>query len=79
MLKVQVKIQIHSYEEGSDIFNIGAWGFCPEDQEIDPDYCRSAPDFDDFEMPGALLPALIGEYGEPHELVGRVFTVELPL
>jgi hypothetical protein len=77
MLKVLVKIHIHSYCE-TDVFTICAFGFTPEDVEADPEYAHAAPDFDDFKVPGILLPALIGEYGEPDELVGRVFTIELP-
>lgn len=72
-----VKIRIQGWDD-SDLFSIGAFGFTPEDEEADPDYCRSAPDFDDFDIPGILLPKLIGEFGAPSELIGRVFTVELP-
>lgn len=73
-----VKVRILSYDESIDVFKLGAFGFTPEDVEADPTYSRSAPDFDDFEMPGIVLPALIGECGEPSELVGQVFTIELP-
>lgn len=31
-----------------------------------------------FTVPGIVLPALIREYGEPSELVGRTFEVSLP-
>ena len=72
------KIRIHDYDEGIDVFTIVAFGFTPEDEATDPEYARSAPDFDDFQVPGLLLPALIGEYGEPSDLVGKVFTVTLP-
>ncbi len=73
-----VKILINSYDEQIDVFKVGAFGFVEGDEKIDPTYCRSAPDFDDFEIPGLILPALIGEYGEPDELVGRVFEITLP-
>lgn len=74
----KVKVHILSYEEGIDVFKLGAFGFTEEDVAADPDYSRSAPDFDDFEVPGIVLPALIGEYGDPSELVGQVFEIELP-
>lgn len=73
-----VKIRIASYEEGIDVFTLTAFGFAPGDEKIDADYVRSAPDFDDFTVPGIVLPALIGECGEPSELVGKVFEVRLP-
>ena len=73
-----VKIRIQSFNENSDVFTIAAFGFSPEDEAQDPDYCKSAPDFDDFEIPSVLLPAFIRKYGEPAELVGQVFEVELP-
>lgn len=72
------KIRIADYEEGIDVFTITAFGFTPEDEAEDAEYARSAPDFDDFQVPGLLLPALIKEYGEPSELVGKVFTITLP-
>ena len=74
----KVKVVIHSFEEGIDVFTLGAYGFEPEHEAQDPDYCKDAPDFDDFEVPGIVLPALIGECGEPSELVGRVFEIKLP-
>lgn len=73
-----VKIVVLSYEEGIDVFTVGAFGFDESHVEQDPEYCRSAPDFDDFEIPGLLLPVLIGECGEPDELVGRTFEAKLP-
>lgn len=75
---VTVKIRVAAYNESTDVFSLTAFGFLPEDAVDDPEYCRSAPDFDDFEVPGIVLPALVGEYGEPAELVGAVFTVNLP-
>ena len=74
----KVKVVIRSFEEGIDVFTLGAYGFEPEHEAQDPDYCKDAPDFDDFEVPGIVLPALIGKYGEPSELVGRVFEIKLP-
>ena len=53
-------------------------GFTPEDEAEFPVYSKAAPDFDDFEVPGIVLPALIGEYGEPSELLGRAFVVRVP-
>lgn len=73
-----VKVIVQSYDEATDVFTLAAFGFEPEHEKIDPDYCRSAPDFDDFEVPGAVLPAIIGEFGEPSELLGQVFDVNLP-
>jgi hypothetical protein len=73
-----VKIKIADYDEGIDVFTVSAFGFTPEDEAADADYYRSAPDFDDFDVPGICLPALIGEYGEPSDLVGQVFEVKLP-
>lgn len=75
---MKVKITVLKCDEGIDVYTLGAYGFLPEHEAEDPDYCRDAPDFDDFEVPGILLPALIGECGEPAELVGRSFTVRLP-
>jgi hypothetical protein len=72
-----VKFRVADYDEGIDVFTISAFGFTPEDQAEDPDYCRSAPDFDDFTVPGVLMPRLCAESGEPAELLNRVFTVEV--
>lgn len=72
-----VKVRITGYDEQIDVFTIAAFGFTEEDEAADPDYCRSAPDFDDFTVPGLLLPNLIGVCGEPSELVGQVFTIKL--
>lgn len=74
----KVKITIVDYDECIDVFTVTAYGFTPEAEEHDPEYCRSAPDFDDFTVPGILLPALIGECGEPSELVWQTFDVTLP-
>lgn len=74
----KVKITVSDYDEGIDVFTVRAFGFTEEDEASDPEYCKSAPDFDDFTVPGILLPALIGEYGEPSELVGGTFEVQLP-
>ena len=60
-----VKIVVTGYEECTDVFTISAFGFSTDHEGLDPEYAKSAPDFDDFELPGLLLPALIGEYGEP--------------
>lgn len=73
-----VKVRIVSYDEGIDVFTLTAFGFIEGDEQIDPTYCHSAPDFDDFTVPGIVLPALIGEHGEPAELVNQVFEVQLP-
>lgn len=71
-------VRVADYKEGTDIFTLTAVGFTEEDQVEFPTYSRAAPDFDDFEVPGLLLPALIGEFGEPSELLGRAFVVQLP-
>ena len=71
-------VRVADYKEGTDIFTLTAVGFTEEDQVEFPTYSRAAPDFDDFEVPGLLLPALIGEFGEPFELLGRAFVVQLP-
>jgi len=73
-----VKIKIEAYDADADVFTISAFGFTPEDEIEDPIYAASAPDLDDFVVPGLVLPALIGEYGEPDELLGRTFVVCLP-
>lgn len=69
------RVRVLAYDEAIDVFKLGAFGFTDEDESVDPDYCRGAPDFDDFEVPGIVLPALLGEYGEPAELIGRVFSL----
>lgn len=74
-----VKIRVLSYDESIDVFKLGAFGFTPEDEIEDPDYSHSPPDFDDFEVPGAVLPYLIAEYGEPSEFVGKVYELKMPL
>lgn len=73
-----VKVRVLSYEEGIDVFTLGAFGFQEGDELIDADYTRDAPDFDDFEVPGLVLPALIGEYAEPSEVMRKVYTVPMP-
>jgi hypothetical protein len=77
VFSIMVKIRLISFDEICDIFTFSAFGFTPEDEAEDPTYSRSAPDFDDFNIPGILIPSFIGESGEPSELVGRVFTVAL--
>lgn len=71
-------VRVQSWDCDTDIFTLAAVGFCPEDEEEFPVYSRAAPDFDDFQVPGVILPALIGEYGAPEELVGEVFVVKQP-
>lgn len=70
-----VKIRVTAYEAHTDVFSIEAFGFGYEDQELDPDYCRDAPDFDDFEVPGIVMPALIGRFEDGASLVNKVFTI----
>lgn len=72
-----VKVRVIGYEEGIDVFHLSAYGFTDADEAEDPAYCHSAPDFDDFSVPGLLLPNLIGAMGEPSELLGKVFTLRL--
>lgn len=74
-----VKIRVIGYDEQIDVFKIAAFGFTDEDVAEDPEYSRDAPDFDDFEVPGAVLPHMLGEFGEPSEFVGRVFTLKSPV
>lgn len=74
-----VKVRVLSYDEGLDVFKLGAFGFTPEDEVEDPDYFRVAPGFSDFEIPAVLLPYLVGEFGEPSEFMGKVFEVKMPL
>lgn len=62
----KVKIRIQHYDEQTDVFSCAAFGFTPGDELIDADYCRDAPD---FEVTGIVLPALIGQCGEPDELL----------
>ena len=71
-------VRVTSYDDSADLFTLTAVGFTPEDDAEFPVYSKAAPDFDDFEVPGIVLPALIGEYGEPSELLGRVFVVQVP-
>ena len=73
-----IKIRVQSYDEGTDVFTLAAFGFQEGDEALDPEYVRGAPDFDDFEVPGLVLPALIGEYGEPDEIIEQVFEIKLP-
>ena len=75
---MRLKVEILSYDENLDVFKLGAYGFTPEAEAADPDYARDAADFDDFELPGIVLPALIGQWGEPSEFVGQVFELKMP-
>lgn len=71
-------VRVSGYDDSADLFTLSAVGFSEEDQAQYPIYSRAAPDFDDFEIPGIVLPGLIGEGGEPSELLGRVFVVKMP-
>lgn len=51
---------VKSYDEGADTFEV----------LVDPGLF----DIDVIEVQGAMLPMLIGEFGEPDELVGRSYT-----
>jgi hypothetical protein len=55
-------IDIKDYDESSDTFTVA----CPQGS------------FEPFGLPAVLLPALVGEYGEPQELVLRTFEVKMP-
>lgn len=70
-----VKIRLTSFDADTDICNFTAFGFTPEDEDQDPTYARSAPDFDDFDIPGLLFKRLTGADGSPADLVGQVFTI----
>lgn len=54
---------VKSYDEETDMFTV----------ESDPGLF----DTDEVEIEGCVLPMIIGEMGEPHELVGRKFTREM--
>lgn len=64
-----LKARIASYDEIVDLFTVSVFN----ESEGTETPMGSA-----FQITGAALPALIGEYGEPDELVGNVFTVNLP-
>lgn len=70
-----VKIRVQSYDEQIDVFTLAAFGFVAGDDLSDG---YDPIDLDDFQVPGHVLPALIGRYGEPAELLGQVFTVPMP-
>ena len=70
-----IVVRVVSYDEGADTFKLSAVGFSAEDERDFPVYSRGAPDFDDFEIPGAVLPFLVGEFGEPSELVGNAYAL----
>ncbi len=63
-------ITVVAYNKEYDLFTLS----------IDPAKFTHAAwfDVDDFQVPGAVLPALIGQYGEPDELVGQTFECKLP-
>lgn len=69
---------IRSYDESRDVFVLSEYVFEPEHplvlQTSDSDFV----DVDDAEVSGPMLPFLCGEYGEPSELVGRVFKLSGP-
>jgi hypothetical protein len=54
-------VSIDAYEESNDTFKIEVHDASP------------AAGLVDFWCPGILLPFLVGEYGEPDELLGRRF------
>lgn len=54
---------VKSYDEGTDMFTVTS----------DPGLF----DIDEVEVEGCVLPMIIGEFGEPSELVGRTFTREM--
>lgn len=58
-----IKATIISYDESNDVFTL-----------------RSACEhtFDDFTVPAIIGAALVGEYGEPYDFIGKVVSIPLP-
>jgi hypothetical protein len=71
-------VRVTGYDESIDVFTLTAVGFTPEDEAQFPVYSGGAPDFDDFTVPGIVLPAITGEWGEPAEFLNKVYAVPLP-
>lgn len=63
------KITVAAYEEFADLFTLSV--------VCDPADKAGWVDIDDFVVPGLVLPRLIGVSGEPDELVGQTFEVDL--
>lgn len=59
-----VEVHVKSYDESLDMFELAA-----------DDGVQTLPAFD---VPGVVLPYLVGEYGEPGEFVGKVFGLKTP-
>lgn len=68
-----VLFEVLTYDESTDLFTIHVP--CPD---LGRDTPENDIDVDDFTVPGALLPLLTGEYGEPDEFIGRTFSRPLP-
>jgi hypothetical protein len=73
-----VYILIRGYDESTDLFDLCEYLFQPEHPLV---LCSSDSDwfdFDDAKVSGHMLAFMCGEWGEPAELVGRVFKMPLP-
>lgn len=57
--EISTRLVVHSYDEANDTFNC-------EVEDLNYNY-------EPFNLPAVLLPILIGQGGEPSELVGRTF------
>jgi hypothetical protein len=77
MKTAQIQITVQGYDEETDSFEVGVPVYEPGDAEFEQiEGCRNDQiDVDDFNMPASLLAYLVGEFGEPSELVGRNFTI----
>lgn len=68
------RIAVQSYDEGTDTFTLAVT--CSDEGR---DTSANEYDYDDFTVPALVLPMLIGECGEPDELVGQEFPILMPI
>lgn len=80
MVKKVLEIVVQSYDEGDDTFEIGipVYERGSAEHEAIPGCMNDAFDLDDLHLPAGLLAVMVGEFGEPHEFVGKKFIIGAP-
>lgn len=69
MSKILLEFQVVSYEESEDTFSL---------QQVESNIETSTIDVDRFDVPAIVVACLLGEWGEPHELVGKTVKMRTP-
>ena len=69
MSKILLEFEVVSYEESEDTFAL---------QQVEDNIESSTIDIDRFDVPAIVVVCLLGEWGEPNELVGKIVKMHTP-